>query len=209
MKNFALSLSTIAIICLVGWIIFAQECKRSKEGEIPLGYSLISQEALDSLEEVANRPADTIYLDTVKERIVIKWNNLPVPVPVALDSETNYYVDTLTSDSSNTPVKVWAELWIIGQLKRWSLGGEVLKTTIDRVIEVPKPVIITNKIDVPVLEKGIFLGLQTGGSPQGGLMFGAELTYLNRKSNYYGLGASRFGEFNIYQFSFGKRLLHW
>jgi len=112
MKNFALSLSTIAIICLVGWIIFAQECKRPKKGEIPEGYSLISQEALDSLEEVENQPADTVYIDTVKEKIVIKWNNLPVPVPVPLDSGRNFYVDTITSDS----LSIWAELLIRGTL---------------------------------------------------------------------------------------------
>ena len=205
MKNFALSLSTITIICLVGWIIFAQECKRSKDGEIPEGYSLISQEALDSINEIANQTPDTVYIDTIKEKIIIKWKDLPIPIPVSLDSGRNFYVDTITSDS----LSIWAELLIRGTLERWSLGGEVLKTTIDRVIEVPKPVIITNKIEVPVLERGIFIGLQTGGSPQGGLIFGVELTYLNRKSNYYGIGASRFGEFNIYQFNFGKRILHW
>ena len=205
MKNFALSLSTIAIICLVGWIIFAQECKRSKEGGIPLGYSLISQEALDSLEEVANRPADTVYIDTVKEKIVIKWNNLPVPVPVSLDSGRNFYVDTITSDS----LSIWAELLIRGELERWSLGGEILKTTIDRIIEVPRPVIVTNNIEVPVIEREIFIGLQPGGSPMGGMQFGFELTYHNRKHNYYGLGASRFGQYNIYEFKFGTRILHW
>ena len=203
MKNFALSLSTIAIICLVGWIIFAQECRRKPE-TIPEGYTLISQGVLDSINEIANQPADTVYLDTVKEKIVIKWNNLPVPVPVPLDSGRNFYVDTITSDS----LSIWAELLIRGELEQWSLGGEILKTTIERTIEVPKPVIVTNNIEVPVIERGIFIGLQTGGS-QEHLMFGVEVTYLNRKSNYYGIGASRFGEFNIYEFKFGTRFLHW
>jgi len=205
MKNFALSLSTIAIICLVGWIIFAQECKRTPSEEIPHGYTLISQEALDSIDLIANQPPDTVYIDTVKEKIVINWRDLPVPEPVALDSGRNFYVDTITSDS----LSIWAELLIRGELEQWSLGGEVLSTTIERTIEVPRAVIITNKIEVPVIERGIFLGLQTGGSPQGGLIFGAELIYLNRKSNYYGIGASRFGEFNIYEFKFGKRIIHW
>jgi len=205
MKNFALSLSTIAIICLVGWIIFVQECKRHPSGEIPQGYTLISQGALDSINLIANQPGDTVYIDTTQDRIIIEWRDLPIPEPVPIDSERNYYVDTLTSDSLN----IWAELWIRGELEHWILGGEVLSTTIERIIEVPRPVIITNNIEVPVNERGIFLGLQTGGSPQGGLIFGVELTYLNRKSNYYGIGASRFGEFNIYQFNFGKRILHW
>lgn len=205
MKNFALSISTIAIICLVGWIIFAQECKRHPSGEIPQGYTLISQEALDSINLIANQPGDTVYIDTTQDRIIIEWRDLPIPEPVPIDSERNYYVDTLTSDSLN----IWAELWIRGELEHWILGGEVLSTTIERIIEVPRPVIITNDIEVPINERGIFLGLQTGGSPQGGLIFGVELTYLNQKSNYYGIGASRFGEFNIYQFNFGKRILHW
>ena len=201
MKNFALSLSTIAIICLVGWIIFAQECKRTPEGEIPEGYTLISQAALDSLELVANMPGDTVYIDTTEDRIEIRWLDPPVPEPVPLDTGVNYYTDTLTNDS----LSIWAELWIRGELERWSLGGEVLTTTIDRIVEVPRPVIVTNNIEVPVIEREIFLGLQTGGSFDG-LIFGVELTYLNKKRHYYGLGASRFGEYNIYQFKFGTRL---
>ena len=65
-----------------------------------------------------------------------------------------------------------------------------------------------NTTKTEVIERGIFIGLQTGGS-QEHLMFGVEVTYLNRKSNYYGIGASRFGEFNIYEFKFGTRFLHW
>ena len=114
MKNFALSLSTIAIICLVGWIIFAQECRRTPEGEIPEGYTLISQETLDSLEIVANLPGDTVYIDTTKEKIVVKWRDLPVPDPEPADSALNYYTDTISNDS----LSIWAELWIQGELKR-------------------------------------------------------------------------------------------
>jgi len=205
MKNFALSISTIAIICLVGWIIFAQECRRTPEGEIPEGYALISQEALDSLEEASNMPADTIYIDTIIEKVVIRWLNPPVPEPVPLDSGRNYYIDTLITDS----LSIWAQLWVRGELERWSLGGEALVTQIEKIVEVPRPIVVTNNIEVPVIEREIFLGLQTGGSTAGGLLFGVELTYHNRKHNYYGLGASRFGEYNIYEFKFGKRILHW
>jgi len=205
MKNIALSISTIAIICLVGWIIFVQECKRSPEGEIPDGYALISQEALDSINEIANQPPDTVKVDTIIKEIVYRFPDLPVPDPVPADSGVNLYIDTV----ENATIKMWYRILTLGELKEISLGGEIKSTTIDRTIEKPRPVIISNPIKEPFIERGLFLGLQTGGSPAGGLMFGVELTYHNRKHNYYCLGASRFGEYNIYEFKFGTRILHW
>ena len=166
----ALSLSTITIICLVIWIIFAQECRRSPDQPTPEGYTLISQVAIDSINLLANQPGDTVYIDTTEDRVIIKWLDAPIPEPVLLDSGIRFYADTVTSDS----VSIWVELWIKGELQHWSLGGEVLKTTIDRIIEVPRPVIVTNTIEVPTLERGLFIGFKTGGSPTGGLLFGLD-----------------------------------
>ncbi len=204
--KFALSLSTIAIICLTVWIIFAQECRRSPDpSPVPAGYVLISQEAVDSINMLANLPSDTVYIDTIKERTVIKWLDREIPEPVILDNNIHFYTDEITSDS----VSLWMELWINGTLDQWNMGADIIKTTIDRTIEIPRPVIVTNNIEIPVYERGLYIGLTTGGSPMGGLMFGLEATYLNRKNNYYGVGMSRFGQYNLYEFKLGTRILHW
>ena len=68
--------------------------------------------------------------------------------------------------------------------------------------------VVTNNIEVPVYEREVFIGLGVGGSGEH-LMFGVDLTYHNRKHNYYGFGTSRFGDFNIYEFKFGTRVLNW
>jgi len=203
MKKIYVSLTTVAIIGLVLYIIFLKECRRPTETSIPDGYVLITQSSLDSMEAVAKMPGDTVYIDTGSTIIKIEYRSRPVPIPIDDEAEINLYSDSIVNDTVN----FWIQAKIKGELLDWSWKFDIPQKVITKIIEIPKPVPVSVKIEVPVIKNGLYPSLGIGGGLHTGkLMIGAGLDLITKKDNLYGLHYRRFGEDNLVEFKIGANL---
>lgn len=207
MKNITLSLSLVAIICLVGYILFLQECKRTQPDPCPPeGYVLISEDSLAVYQATIDYLKE--HPDTIREIITIKGdpiliqNEIPESKPVPPD--LNHYRDSLVNDSIN----VWVDVMIQGLLKDWRWTYVPMRTEIIKTVDRPVPVLVPQEKKILINEREIYAGLQLGGSKDHFLL-GANLDYQNKKYNMYGIGVSRLGDQTIYEFRFSTKILHW
>jgi len=97
MKKFGISLMGITIIVLVGYVVFLQEC--SRPDKLPAGKTVVDQSFIDSIIAIANRPPDTVKVDTFITRWKTEFIDREIPKAIAVDPQTNYYSDSTINDT--------------------------------------------------------------------------------------------------------------
>lgn len=199
MRNFSISLMGIAIIVLVAYVLFLQEC--SRPDKLPPGKTVVDQSFLDSLSDIANRPPDTVKIDTFITRWKTEFRDHPVPELVPIDSETNYYSDS----TSNDTLSFWVNATVKGLLIEWNWRHEISLVEVEKIVEVTKPLPVP--YEVPVKHTGLYVAIRTGGSTHDGkFLFGVDLDLINKNDNIYGIQYTRFGEENLIGFKIGTKI---
>jgi len=202
MKNLAnifkgLSLPTAAVIIIVGMLVFTNECDR-KESCPPEGFILVTEGFIDTLQMIANAVPDTIR-DTIRIKSDIVYIDNPVPVPVSIDPEINFYTDSIVNDSIN----VWSEITVKGFINKWDWRYRPIihrfETTIKKPVPMPVP------YGVPVSKAGLYGSFGMGGN-RSTFMSSGSLDYINKKDNLYGFQYLRFNQKSFYMFRIGKKI---
>lgn len=199
MKKLGISLMGITIIFLVGYVVFLQEC--SGPDQLPPGKRVVDQSFLDSLTVIANRPPDTVKVDTFITRWKTEFRDRVVPEALVVDLETNYYADS----TSNDTLSFWINATVKGLLMSWNWRHEITLTEVQTIVEVTKPLPVP--YEVPVKQTGLYFAMKVGGGTHTGkFLFGADLDLINKKDNLYGIQYTRFGEENLIGFKFGLKI---
>ena len=173
-----LSKATIILLAIgVLFLIYLLECNRTPAEE-PCpgdGYVCIDIDTWDSVLAIMAMPPDTFIKEVqIKGDPVIV--EVEVPVPIAVDPETNLYVDSLVNDS----IRFWQEIWTDGTINKWEKRYEPIMFFTEVTIEKLVPQIVEKEI--PVYERMIFMSGAAGGN-QSAFMFGVDLDYVNKKQN--------------------------
>ena len=199
MKNFTLKLTTIIIIFLVAVIVYMRECS-SPEFVVPDNHTLVHNEIWEAMRDSADARPDTVFRDTGSYHIVIEYRDRPVPVPVAVTPEQNYYQDSIRSDT----LDFWIEAYVTGTLDRWNWFFDITHREITTIVEIPRP--IPFEVPVPISKAGLYASLGLGGTHTGKLGAGPRLDLITREDRLYGISYTRIGSENFYEFKFGTRL---
>lgn len=202
MKRILQNIYLVAIIGLMGYIFFLQQCSDYKT---PEGKQLVQESFLDSLIAVANEPPDTVSIDTIVTKVVIKYRDRPVPAkePIPDNPEHRYY----TESTNNDTLSFWIEALVDGELISWNWEHEIYYREIETLIEKPMPVPVPMPYEVLVSKHGLYAAMRVGGGAHAtGVLFGVDLDLVTKKDHLYGLGYTRFGEFNLYAIKFGTKL---
>jgi len=192
-----LSLPITAIFILIAIIVFIGECKRNNICP-PKGSVLVTQGFIDTLIMIAEMPPDTIYGDTVYTKgDIVYLPGKDVPVPVAIDPQTNFYTDSIVNDS----VSVWVDLMVKGTITGWDWRYQPIiherKITIETKVPYPVP------FEVTVRGNGIYVAMGFGGN-ESAFMLSPEANLLTKKNNLYGIQYMRFDQNSFYLFKIGK-----
>jgi hypothetical protein len=193
------SLSLVIIICLVGYIIFLQQCSgiRIRRDQV-----IVEQSFLDSLNAAAKKPPEVKWRDSIIYKDTTIYRDHFVPQPYLVEKDTSYYSDKLEKGD------IWVSHWlkvhgeILDAEWSWKLPPKYLTI---KEIYINRPVPVERK--VPVNKRALYGSFSLGGDPntwQGSAA--AYLDYTDLKGNIYGASYTRFNKNNIYQFKFGKRI---
>ncbi len=196
-KNGILILLVIGVV----YIIYLRECQGPDPGT-PDGYILVDKADWDSLITVANLPPDTIPGDTVYipgKTVYVPGKSIPVPEAIGVD--TNLYRDSLVID---TAINVWVDVMVKGLILSWDWRYNPITREIETIIK--KKVPVPFPIEVPVYKRELYLSGVIGGHMTA-FSLGADLDYINKKRNIYGLQYRRIGDDNFYYFKLGTKIL--
>ena len=179
-RKIANNLLLLAVLILLGYVIFLRECKRPK----PV------------IKTVYKTDTVTIIRDTIiyLNKIIYRDRNIPVPIETKPEGTKIYRDSLIIPDTLN--------LWITDEIR-----GELIKRDIAfRPVIHQKMVTntITNKELVP--QKGVYLSGILGYGINNEVSFGASIDYINKKNNLYGLQYQRIGPYNFYSFKIGTKL---
>ena len=194
--------NTILLVIIIGglYILYLRECRRPLECPPP-DQVLVSQGFLDSLTMIANQPPDTISVhDTViiTDRVIV---SVEIPIPVFIDSTTNFYQDSTISDS----IRHFQSIWIKGNnIINWEKAYEPIVFFRETTIEVSNPIPIP--YEVPVVQRELFAYGTLGGS-QINSAFGVGLLFTTKTRYIYGAEVVRWKETNIWSVKIGGRIL--
>jgi len=195
MKKLSLLVTTIFI--LIAIFIFAGECKRNNICP-PKGYVLVTDRFIDSLQIVADMPADTVHDITIVKGDII-YITKEVPVPVSIDPQTNFYADSIVNDS----ISVWTKITVKGVITKWDWRYKptFIKETETITIYKPMPV----PYETIVSKSGMYASLGVGGNESAFILSGG-IDYINRRDKLYGVQYMRFSEQNYYLFRLGTKI---
>ena len=199
MRKLSISLMGIAVIVLVAYVVFLQEC--SRPDKLPPGKIVVDQSFLDSLSVIANRPPDTVRIDTFITRWKTEFRDRKIPKLIPIDSETNYYSDSTINDT----LSFWVNATVKGLLIEWNWRHEISLIEVEKIVEVARPFPVP--YEVPVRHTGLYMAMRVGGGTHSGkFLFGADLDLINKKDNTYGIQYTRFGEENLIAFKVGRKI---
>jgi len=171
MKNID-GLIVVIIALLIGFMFF-RGCDNKKG-------VYVTQAFLDSLIAVANTPPDTVQLppDTVWPDPVVKWKVKEIPVPIAVNTETNVYHDSLVNNE--------LAIYINDTIRE----NRIFHRDIGYKLFVPKKItdmkIVTQKVPVPIQVPGkkYFAGVGLGGNFAGGLAGSVQAGIVKNNKRY-------------------------
>jgi len=192
-------MSTVVIIVMVAIIIYLRECT-SPGYEVPDGYLLVHDSTMQKFTEAAAAIPDTVYRDTGSTHITVEYRNRPIPVPVEVTPEKNFYHDSIKSDT----LDFWIEAYVTGTLDKWNWFFDITKMTITNTVKIPAPYPVD--VPVPVSKAGWYLSGGLGGTHTGKLGAGPRLDLITKEDRLYGASYTRIGSDNFYEFRFGTRI---
>lgn len=195
LKN--IKLPIIAIVILVIVLIFSRECDRDTVCP-PKGYILVTQEFVDSLINVANIPPDTVFDTTIIKGDIV-YVDKEVPVPVTIDPQTNFYIDSIV----NNKISVWMYVTVEGYITEWDWEYEPKVIEREKIITKYIPKVVTH--EKLVRKSGMYASLGVGGN-QSAFMLSGGIDYINRKDKLYGIQYMRFGQQDYYLFKLGVKI---
>ncbi|NLG02265.1 MAG: hypothetical protein GX567_00285 [Clostridia bacterium] len=186
------------IVLAIGlfYLIFLRECKQTDCP--PKDYQLVSNEFMDSLIAVANKPPVIIVKDSIVYRDTIIYIIKKVPDPIIVTPETNVYRDSIYNDS----IRVWTELHVDGTVQWWDQWYQPIihYRTITEKVNVPYPVIEK----VPYCGNALYLsGLAGAMGKDFAIGIGADFVTNNR---LYGIQYNRIGDANVIQGKLGLKI---
>ena len=162
--------------------------------KVPDGYTIVSNEWLDSLRQVASAPPDTvIQIDTIMyEKETIRY--VEVPIHVEIDDTTNFVQDTLKTPHFN--------LYLEDTLRNNSIVSRgfnydlFVPETITKTITLIQPVPFPYKVH----GKGrLYGGVNTGS------IISADLSY-RINDNFFGIGAGQVGGERFYYLRYQRKI---
>jgi len=192
-----LSLPVTAVFILIAILIFAGECKRNNVCP-PKGYVLVTDGFIDTLQMIADTPADTVHDTTIVKGDII-YITKEVPVPVSIDPQTNFYTDSLIKKD----ISVWVDITVKGVVTKWDWKYQpvIIKETETITIYKPKPV----PYEIKISKSGMYASLGVGGNEFAFILSGG-IDYINRRDKLYGVQYMRFSEQNYYLFRLGTKI---
>ena len=170
--------------------------------KVPEGKVLVSQEFLDSLTYIANKPPTIIVKDSIiYDTIWIKDTHYPEPIPI--NSTLNQYEDSLyIKDTLDVSIK-FQTTGIIKDGIHWTFKPiyHIREIKIDR----PVPYPVVQEVPIPTYKTGFYLsGVAMGNDKL--FIFGSDLDIVSKNDYIYGFQYRRFGNDNIYGVKFGVNL---
>ena len=162
--------------------------------KVPDGYTIVSNEWVDSLQQVASAPPDTvIQVDTAwYEKETITY--VEVPVHVEVDEQTNFVQDTLTS--AHFAVYLEDTLRNNRIVSRGFNYDLFVPERITETISITQPV----PFPYPVYEKGRLYG-----GVNAGQVISADLSY-RIQDNFFGIGVGQIGGDRFYYFRYQRKI---
>jgi len=192
-----IQLPIVAIIILFIVLIFTRECG-NRDCILPNGKILVNKSFMDSLQKIATTPPDTIIKTSYIKGDVV-YVEKKVPVPVAVDTSINIYLDSLIRKD----ISVWAEITAKGIITKWDwrYQSTIIKDSVTITIYKPKPV----KYEVSISKSGVYASLGVGGNESAFILSG-ELDLITSRDKLYGVQYMRFSEQNYYLFRLGTKI---
>ena len=150
-------------------------------------------ELIDSLQTLANLPADTVWRDSIIiQEVPVYITTTPEPVDT-LDSIVTYRDSLSVEGEINAWVKFKVNGFMEGQME-W--GYTPIIREIETIIEKPVPYPVVKTVTLSEYVSGNYISLVAGGNDKM-FIFGVDYD-LVQQDFIYGLQYRRYGDFNVY-----------
>jgi len=150
-------------------------------------------ELIDSLQTLANLPADTVWRDSIIiQEVPVYITTTPEPVDT-LDSIVTYKDSLSVEGEINAWVKFKVNGFMEGQME-W--GYTPIIREIETIIEKPVPYPVIKTVTLSEYVSGNYISLVAGGNDKM-FIFGVDYD-LVQQDFIYGLQYRRYGDFNVY-----------
>jgi len=150
-------------------------------------------ELIDSLQTLANLPADTVWRDSIIiQEVPVYITTTPEPVDT-LDSIVTYKDSLSVEGEINAWVKFKVNGFMEGQME-W--GYTPIIREIETIIEKPVPYPVVKTVTLSEYVSGNYISLVAGGNDKM-FIFGVDYD-LVQQDFIYGLQYRRYGDFNVY-----------
>ena len=150
-------------------------------------------ELIDSLQTLANLPADTVWRDSIIiQEVPVYITTTPEPIDT-LDSIVTYKDSLSVEGEINAWVKFKVNGFMEGQME-W--GYTPIIREIETIIEKPVPYPVIKTVTLSEYVSGNYISLVAGGNDKM-FIFGVDYD-LVQQDFIYGLQYRRYGDFNVY-----------
>lgn len=185
------------IILAIGLIYFL--IMRSCQLQCPPdGHQLVTDQFMDSLIALANKPPIIEIKDSIVYRDTIIYIIKNVPVPVEINEDLKVYRDSIYNDS----IRVWTEISSLGDIVRWDQWYQPIINYKTKTVKEYVPYPVNNTISE--FKNSVYLYGLAGGNFERSI-FGIGSDYSTEKMTY-GLQYQRFGTDNLIQAKIGIRI---
>jgi hypothetical protein len=185
------------IILAIGLIYFL--IMRSCQPQCPpVGHQLVTDQFMDSLIVMANKPPIIEIKDSIVYRDTIIYIIKNVPVPVEINEDLKVYRDSIYNDS----IRVWTEISSLGDIVRWDQWYQPIIHYKTKTVKEYVPYPVNNTISE--FKNSVYLYGLAGGNFDRSI-FGIGSDY-NTEKMTYGLQYQRFGTNNLIQAKIGIRI---